>query len=114
MQKECKTYIVDIDGTICTLVENGLYEESKPIEENISKINQLFNNGNKIIYWTARGSTTGVDWTEVTKDQLKKWNAKYHELKMGKPYYDVWIDDKAMSFIEFSKILDNQNYNNGK
>ena len=27
--------------------------------------------------------------------QLKKWGVKYHELIMGKPYGDFFIDDKA-------------------
>lgn len=99
--KECKTYIVDIDGTICTLVENALYDQTKPIKENIEKINKLFDSGNKIIYWTARGATTGIDWTELTTTQLKSWGVKYHELKMKKPHYDVWIDDKAVAADDF-------------
>ena len=27
-------------------------------------------------------------------EQLNKWGAKFHELKMGKPAYDLFIDDK--------------------
>jgi hypothetical protein len=99
--KGCKTYMVDIDGTICTLVENGAYETTSPIKANIARINQLFDEGNKIIYWTARGSTTGIDWTELTKKQLDSWGVKYHELKMKKPFYDVWIDDKAVKAEDF-------------
>ena len=99
--KECKTYMVDIDGTICTLVKNGVYEQTTPIKANIARINQLFDEGNKVIYWTARGSTTGVDWTELTKKQLDSWGVKYHEIKMKKPYYDIWIDDKAVSAETF-------------
>ncbi len=99
--KECKTYMVDIDGTICTLVQNAQYEQAKPIKNNIENINRLFDDGNRIIYWTARGATTGIDWTELTTDQLKSWNVKYHELKMRKPHYDVWVDDKAVSADDF-------------
>lgn len=27
----------------------------------------------KIIYWTARGKTTGIDWSELTKQQLDNY-----------------------------------------
>ena len=37
---------------------------------------------------------------KFTKNQLKKWNLKYHKLIMGKPSYDIFIDDKN---LEFSK-----------
>ena len=33
-----------------------------------------------------------------TKKQLKKWNLKYHNLILGKPSYDIFIDDKNLSF----------------
>jgi len=32
-----------------------------------------------------------------TKDQLEEWGAKYHELIMGKLYYDLYIDDKVIN-----------------
>ena len=51
-------YIIDIDGTICTNTY-GKYEEATPLPENIKKINCLYDGGYQIIYWTARGSTTG-------------------------------------------------------
>ena len=35
---------------------------------------------------------------ELTVQQLKDWNVKYHELIMGKPSYDVIIDDKAYNY----------------
>ena len=40
---------------------------------------------------------TGIDWTELTGQQLKKWGAKYHECKLGKPDYDLFICDKAVN-----------------
>ena len=47
--------------------------------------------------WTARGTTTGVDWRAITEDQFTRWGVKYHDLKFGKPYYDLFIDDKNMN-----------------
>jgi hypothetical protein len=87
-------YIVDIDGTILTSPPSE-YTQSVPIIERIEKINALFDSGHTIIYWTARGAQSGVDWTHFTADQLKRFGCKYTELWMGKPHYDFWIDDKA-------------------
>ena len=52
---------VDIDKTICSDVRDANYSEATPTKENIKKINDLYYNGNTIIYWTARGSQTGID-----------------------------------------------------
>lgn len=91
---------VDIDGTICTIT-NGKYEKAQPVEENINKINKLFDEGNTIVYWTARGAVSGIDWTETTENQLKLWGAKYHNLKMNtKPHYDLLICDKTKRIEE--------------
>lgn len=89
-------YIIDIDGTICTNT-NGQYDTAQPIESRILHFNQLYQQGHQIHYWTARGSQSGLDWTEVTHQQLKLWGVLYHELKLGKPSYDHWIDDKAQN-----------------
>ena len=35
---------------------------------------------------------------QFTKKQLKKWGVKYHKLIMGKPSYDLIIDDKSIFF----------------
>jgi hypothetical protein len=35
------------------------------------------------------------NWSELTYRQLKAWGCKFHELRMYKPVYDVWVDDKA-------------------
>lgn len=97
-------YYVDIDETICQYPNERKYELAEPIYENILKINHLYENGNTVVYWTARGSTTGVDWTELTIKQLAEWGVKYHELKLGKPHYDVFICDKAInSEVYFGK-----------
>jgi len=98
MKKEFKkTIYIDIDETICVTPEDRDYTKSSPILENIKKANALFEEGNKIVYWTARGTVTGLDWSNVTIDQFKKWGVKYHDLKFGKPYYDLFIDDKNMN-----------------
>lgn len=96
------TIFVDIDNCICATPEAS-YEGATPWPERIAKINKLFDEGNKIIYWTARGGTTGNDWTILTKKQLSDWGAKYDELRMSKPYYDLFIDDRNINSEEFFK-----------
>ena len=46
---------VDIDETICETPDRN-YKLSNPIKENIKKINDLYDQGHTIIYWTARGT----------------------------------------------------------
>lgn len=89
-------YMVDIDGTICTIT-NGEYRNAKPFKDRIHHFNQLFDQGYEIHYWTARGGNTGLDWSELTHQQLQEWGVKYTSLRLGKPSYDVWIDDKAIN-----------------
>jgi hypothetical protein len=94
-------YIIDIDNTICLTRRNVQgkwdYPNSLPYQDRIAKVNELYDGGNTIIYWTARGSGSGIDWTELTKQQLDDWGCKYHEVRLGKPSYDIWIDDKAFN-----------------
>jgi hypothetical protein len=96
-----KVIYVDIDETICITPDNPrVYEQSLPIRENINKINDLYDKGNRIVYWTARGSRSGIDWYDLTKKQLVEWGAKHHDLRLDKPYYDMFIDDKNLRIEE--------------
>ena len=88
-------YCFDIDGTICTLT-NGAYAEAEPLRDRIAHVNALYAEGHVIKMFTARGSTTGIDWTDVTARQLADWGVDYHELILGKPHFDLLIDDKAI------------------
>ena len=90
---------VDIDGTICKTT--GGYPNAKPIKANIAKINKLYDEGHTIVYWTARGKTTGIDWTALTGQQLTRWGCKYHDVIMNtKPNFDLLIDDKSRRIEE--------------
>ena len=88
---------VDIDETICNTPSSRNYSEAKPMMDRINKINKLYDDGNTIVYWTARGTGSGIDWRETTESQFKKWGVKFHDLKLGKPIYDLFIDDKNIN-----------------
>ena len=98
---------VDIDETICTLGTHSNtkftreYALAKPRQKQIDKINKLFDEGNEIVYWTARGSATGLDWSLLTKSQLKEWGCKYTRIEtQKKPSWDLFIDDKTKRIEE--------------
>ena len=93
-------YYVDIDGTVFNTDGND-YENSSPIMENIAKINKLYDEGNTIIYWTARGRRSGKNFFMLTIDQLVKAGAKFHGLDTRtKPAWDMCIDDKTKRIDE--------------
>ena len=93
-------YCFDIDGTICSNTD-GNYEIAEPFKGRIEKINQLYDDGNSILFFTARGSTTKINWKKLTEDQLQEWGVKYTKLIFGKPEADIYIDDKAVDVEEF-------------
>ena len=83
------------------LLKGTDYENSKPIKERIEIINALKDEGNTIIFFTARGFVSKKDFLELTKSQLNKWGLKYDKLYMGKPDADYYIDDKAVKDVDF-------------
>lgn len=91
---------IDIDETICNSPGRD-YPNATPVRQNIIKANQLYDQGHTIVYWTARGSSSGIDWRELTQQQLDSWGVKHHQLKLGKPSYDLFIDDKALNTLDW-------------
>ena len=102
------TYVFDIDGTICTKTD-GDYTKANPIQDRIDMVNKLYKEGNKIIFQTARGmgrsdnsySYANEAFYELTYQQLKGWNVNFHELYLGKPAGDFYIDDKGIRDEDF-------------
>lgn len=100
-----KIICFDIDNIICKTVNNR-YINSKPNMKVINLINSLFEKGHTIKIFTARFMGRNNDnitkakkqGYNLTKKQLKKWKINYHSLILGKPSYDLLIDDKALGF----------------
>lgn len=108
-----KIFCFDIDNVICKTQGNN-YDEAKPLNSTISLINKLYANNHTIKLFTARYMGRNKDNVtkakkqgyEKTFKQLKKWGVKFHILKMGKPSFDIFIDDKAYGYnLEWKKKL---------
>jgi mannose-6-phosphate isomerase-like protein (cupin superfamily) len=91
-----KKIFVDLDNTLCNTT-NGDYLNSTPIKERVDFLNNLKEQGNIITIWTARGSRSGIDYSEITKKQLDEWGVKYDDILMKKPDYDIYYDDKSFN-----------------
>ena len=95
---------VDVDETVADYQpdqDRTAYDTATPIDINIDKINKLYDEGHEIVYYTARGSLSGINWYNVTKKQLDDWGAKHHKLITGhKPAYDLMICDKTKRIEE--------------
>lgn len=116
-----KIIAFDLDDTLCFRPKHfehlgeEKYKYCEPIQEMIDFCNKLYDEGFKIIIYTARGmSTFHGDVNEIynnlyqlTINDLNKWGVKYHSLVMGKIHYDLLIDDKVMNTSDvFTKFKD--------
>ena len=100
-----KIICFDLDNVICNTKKN-YYSKSTPKKNVIKIINELYKKNYKIKIFTARGMGTykgnlkmvEKKYRKLTKLQLKKWNVNYHDLILGKPSFDIYIDDKNYGF----------------
>ncbi len=98
-----KSFCFDIDNTICTTFKSE-YKKAKPKRKIIKLINNLFDLGHEINFFTARHMGRNKNNSlkakkcgyKFTKKQLDDWGLKYHKLFFGKPSADYYIDDKSI------------------
>lgn len=101
-------YVFDLDGTLCDNV-GANYELAQPILDRIEIVNKLFDSGHIITIYTARGMNSCKNnpikayekYFSLTQQQLNDWNVKYHNLFLGKPCGDVYVDDKGVSDADY-------------
>ncbi len=97
----------DLDGVLCSQVEQD-YACALPNDAAIAALNALYDRGHTIVIHTARFmGRCDNNPIEVYKsgysftvNQLEKWGVKFHELHMGKPRYDLVIDDRSLFYDE--------------
>ena len=97
MKQGGQRFVFDIDGVIANKRADLDYSKATPNTGMIQIINQLYDWGNEIILFTARGYVTKINWFPVTKQAMEQWGVKYHELLMGKPNADFYVDDHFIS-----------------
>ena len=102
--------VIDMDGTICTEMRQFSRCLAEPKADAVQIINELYDAGNTIIIYSAR---TWVEY-EMTVDWIKRYGVKYHQLFMGKPIGDVWIDDRAITAKDNWKEIGEQLKNKKK
>lgn len=82
-------------------IDNTLIDTSgKPIKEQLEFANFLKKRGWRIILYTARGMKWSPIVSESTKEKVKADVAgliDYDEIHFGKPYGEIYIDDKAFN-----------------
>ena len=102
------TYVIDIDQTICRTNESD-YENSEPMQHRIDAVNKLYDDGHTVLFLTARGMCRNkndqqasiAELYDFTFSQLTGWGVKFHQLFLGKPAGDIYIDDKGCKDIDF-------------
>jgi hypothetical protein len=113
-----RVYLIDIDGTVCEDIKNEeshLYPIAKPYENSKEIINKLYDDGNKVVFFTAR------EYKDKGKTLIWLWRHgfKFHDLITDKPRCMedeeyVWIDNKPVRGItykgEWSDIVEVKNH----
>ena len=113
-----RVYLIDIDGTVCDDIKNEdshLYKDATPYEGSKEQINKLADEGNTIVFFTAREYKDKA----VTLAWLWKHGFKFHNLITDKPRCSedeeyVWIDNKPVRGITYkgnwAPIVEVQNH----
>ncbi len=98
-----KNYLIDIDGTVTEDVPNEQPERMsivEPFEGSVEMINSWYEEGHVITFFTSRTDEHEL----VTKEWLKKWNFKYHNIIFNKPrggnYH--WIDNHIVRATRYN------------
>jgi phosphosulfolactate synthase (CoM biosynthesis protein A) len=103
-----KVFVIDTDGTLRSLTD-GKYQNAVANQARIHEVNQLYDAGNTIILFTARGmgrnnnnaNEAVREFEQLTLNQIQSWGLKYHRIFFGKPAGDFYIDDKAVNAVDF-------------
>lgn len=87
---------VDFDSTLTTGEGDPWWVDEfdeTPRWDMIELVNDLYKQNHTIIIYTARTEEV----REETQYFLNQWGVRHHALRMGKPGYDLLIDDRALS-----------------
>jgi len=104
---------IDLDGTICPIKKPGeSYADLEPFPEATNRIREFKKAGHYIIIVTARHMVTCEGnlgkvmkkMGKLTFDWLDRYGIEYDEIYFGKPNAEIYIDDRALRFSNWSDI----------
>ncbi len=104
---------IDLDGVVCTLKLPGqTYDDVVPVPGAVERLRELRAHGHVIILHTARHMKTcegNVGQVvarigQVTLNWLARHKVEFDELYFGKPWADIYIDDNAFRFTNWTAI----------
>jgi capsule biosynthesis phosphatase len=109
--------VVDLDNTLVTLGPS--YSNVEPIPHMVKFIRHLKSEGHEVVIHTARGMVTAAgnvgkltkNIGRTTLDSLDRMEIPYDEIVFGKPYGDIYIDDKAFNTYQIDLFKDMGFYN---
>lgn len=95
--KHRRVRLVDIDGVFFRQTTgDGKVSEPKLLPGSLERVNAWFEDGDIVIFWTARVS----EYAEITRAQLDSVGAKYHGILFDKPLADeIHVYDDANMVI---------------
>jgi capsule biosynthesis phosphatase len=105
--------VIDLDGTICPIRRpEQSYADLEPYPGAVERIRELKAAGHYIIIATARNMATcqsnvGLlmkNIGRITLDWLERHGIEYDEIYFGKPNADLYIDDRALQFVNWREI----------
>src|SRR5579863_8414584 len=93
---------IDLDGTICSEEQTFERALAKPIPGAGAALKALLEAGHTVVIYSSRS------WSELrmTEAWLRENHIPYSGLHLGKPVADVFIDDRAVAFTDWSATLD--------
>jgi CRISPR/Cas system-associated endonuclease/helicase Cas3 len=102
LPKDCKNYLIDIDGTICDDIPNEEPERmvtAAVYPDALEIVNKWFDEGHIIYFFTSRTEAH----RPVTEVWLREHGFKYHGILFGKPrggnYH--WIDNHIVKATRY-------------
>jgi len=107
--------VIDLDGVICpTRAPDESYADLEPLPHAAERIRDLRAKGHYIIINTARHMATcdgnmGKLMKKIAGPTLRwldEHGIEYDEIYFGKPNADVYIDDRAIRFLDWGLITD--------
>lgn len=88
---------VDIDGVLTVETKGWYYSQRTAQMSVIDKINEHYDKGDMIILYSSRYEKDRL----ITEKWLEEHGVRYNKLMLGKPKFDLYIDDISMRPKEF-------------